>query len=454
MKTILITGATGLVGSVLGLRLAQEGYKLKVVTRDEKKARQNLTFPAQIIVCDLNKNHLSEEAFADVECVIHLAGETVDGKWTPEKKKAILESRTLTTQNLLKNRPQSVHTVITASAQGVYGHQGDRELDENGTPGYGFLAEVCQAWEKPFHELCELKSARVVILRLGLVIAHQGGAIRKMLPIFQKNLGATLGSGDQWMSWIHIEDLCQVITNAITNINYRGVINAVSDSPVQNSEFTKKMCHHLKVMQAPRVPEFALRLLFGEMSEILTASAKVVPKKLKGNDFKFKFDTLDSALRQEFENLKQGQGYFTAQQYIPFPIEKVFNFFADAQNLEKLTPDLLRFKIKNMSTQHIQQGSLIDYTLKIRGVPANWQTKIETWNPPFEFVDTQLKGPYSLWHHTHKFETLGEGTLMSDYVRYKLPMGFLGRLTAGSFVQNDIETIFAYRRQIIAEHTF
>lgn len=454
MKSILITGATGFIGNELGQKLVRLGHKIKIVTRNEKKAREQLSFPAEIIVCDLNAIDLPKEAFNNVDCVIHLAGESVDGRWTEEKKKAILDSRTLSTKHLLANLPSEVVTVISASAQGLYGDQGDRELDENGTPGFGFLADVCKQWEAPFHTLANTSSARVVVVRIGLVISQHGGAVKKMLPVFQKNLGAALGSGKQWTSWIHLDDLCQIFINAVTNKNYRGVINASTDTPVSNSVFTQKMCQHLKVMQGPRVPEFALMMIFGEMAEILLASTKMIPKKLKGNDFKFKYPDLDTALAEEFKNRQSGRGYFIAQQYLPFSIEKVFNFFAEAKNLEEITPKILQFKVKSISTDKIQQDTLIQYDLKIHGVPAKWLTKIENWNPPYEFVDTQLKGPYTRWHHTHKFEKMGEGTLMSDFVSYQIPMGFLGRLVVGSLVQGDIETIFNYRRQVIAEHIF
>lgn len=454
MKSILMTGATGFVGNELGQKLVRLGHKIKVVTRNEKKAKQQLAFPAEIIVCDLNRADLPKAAFDDVGCVIHLAGEPIDGRWTEEKKTAILESRVNSSKHLLANLSSEVTTVISASAQGIYGDQGDRELDENGTPGFGFLADVCKEWEKPFNDLSTSSSARVVVLRLGLVISQHGGAIKKMLPLFQKNIGATLGTGTQWVSWIHLEDLCQIFINAISNRNYRGVINAGSDRPVRNSEFTKKMCQHLKVFQAPRVPEFAMMMAFGEMAEILLTSTKMIPKKLKGNDFKFKYPDLDAAFAEEFKDIQSGQSCFTTQQYLPYPIEKVFDFFAEAKNLEEITPKTLNFKIRSMSTEKIQQNTLIQYDLKIHGLRAKWLTKIESWKPPFEFVDTQLKGPYTKWHHIHSFEKMGDGTLISDRIIYKIPMGFLGRLIVGALVQGDIETIFSYRRQIIAEHTF
>lgn len=142
---------------------------------------------------------------------------------------------------------------------------------------------------------------------------------------------------------------------------------------------------------------------------------------------------------------------FETSQFVPRPLPEVFDFFSDPKNLEKITPPFLNFRIVAMSTPEIQQGSIIDYQLKIHGVPAKWKTLIEKWEPNSEFVDTQLKGPYKLWHHTHRFEAVAGGTMIFDRVNFRLPFGFIGALIAGAFVQNDVKEIFAYRRKVIAE---
>ncbi|MFZ3229137.1 MAG: TIGR01777 family oxidoreductase [Pseudobdellovibrio sp.] len=454
MTTILMTGATGLIGNTLGQKLFRLGYSIKVVTRNKKNALKNLSFPAEVISCDLNTTQLMESAFENVSAVIHLAGETIDGHWTVEKKKNILDSRVFSTQNLLKNIPPHIKTILSASAQGIYGNQGDLELKETAEVGSGFLADVCKQWEQPLLELSKNSSVRICRLRLGVVLSHKGGALKKMLPLFQNSLGAKLGNGNQWMSWIHIDDLCQIFTDAISNLAFQGEINVSTSHPIQNKEFTKIMCQQLKVWQAPAVPKIALSLVLGEMSVIVLDSIRMIPEKLVKLGFQFKYPNLESALAKELQEFAGGKGFYTVEQYLPYPIEDVFNFFADEKNLQRITPDSLHFNIKSMSTASIQKNTLINYSLKIHGIPVTWQTQIESWNPPTQFIDNQLKGPYKKWHHTHQFEKLGEGTLMSDAVRYELPLGFLGRIVAGAFVQGDIETIFAYRRQIIAENNF
>lgn len=449
---ILMTGATGLIGCRVGRKLVEEGHEIRILSRNEKKAKQSVPFPCEVIEWDLLQKPLGQKEFKDVDVVIHLLGETVNGRWNKSKKEAILNSRKISSQNLLKNMPAKVKTVISASAVGFYGDRGDEVLDESSEAGQSFLAEVCQVWESEVKKLSG--NQRTLIIRIGVVLSRQGGALKKLIPLFQKNLGAVLGSGQQWMSWISLNDLCRLICEAVKNEQYQGVVNGVQPTPVTNQQFTEVLGQSLNVMTLPSVPRLALKTLLGEMSEIVLASQKVLSPALKKLGFSFEDKELAVFLKKELEPYENGQGFFSAEQFIEAPIKNVFNFFSAAENLEKITPPLLSFKVENMSTPQIEKGTLIDYKLKIHGVPASWQTLIDEWQPPFRFVDMQLKGPYKLWHHTHVFKEFAGGTLMMDEVKFKLPMGFLGRLVAGSFVESDVGQIFDFRRQIIADQKF
>ncbi len=452
---ILMTGATGLIGKSLGQKLVELGNQVVVVSRDGASAKKGLPFPAEVIEWDLMNKPLPPESFAGIGAVIHLLGESVDGRWTEHKKTEILQSRKVSSENLLKHLPASIKTIVSASAQGIYGDRKDELLTEDSKLGEGFLADVCKAWEKPFLKLQkESLATKVVIIRIGLVLTFRGGALKKLIGLFQKNLGAALGSGKQWMSWISLRDLVEVFVQAVTNKKYEGVINAVQPNPVQNGEFTKTLAEELKAFQLTAAPAFVLKSVLGEMASLVLSSQKVDCAKLKELKFNFNDTELRTYFSQELKNFKYGERIYYDEQYIEADIEKVFKFFADAKNLEKITPPLLNFHIKKMSTDEIRKGTLIDYKLKIRGFPAQWRTLIELWNPPFQFVDMQLKGPYHKWHHTHSFRKLGTGTLMTDEVVYKLPMGYLGRLAAGSLVESDVGQIFSHRRQVIANQKF
>ncbi|MFZ4404291.1 MAG: TIGR01777 family oxidoreductase [Pseudobdellovibrionaceae bacterium] len=447
---ILITGATGLIGKELGKALALKDHQLVVISRSAEKAKLVLPFPCEVIEGDLEKSPLLLPA---VDAVIHLAGTSVaEGRWTAEQKKSILESRVLGTRHLLQSLSAAPSVFISSSAIGIYGDRGDEELTESSSTGPGFLAEVCKQWEaeaEKIHARSGFSGVRTVYMRTGVVLARSGGALEKMLWPFRAGIGAALASGQQKMSWIHIDDLVQLFIFALENPSAQGAINAVAEKPVSNLDFSKTLAKILHRPLLPNIPTFVLKILFGEMAVVLTASQNIKPTAALNLGFAFRFKDLQSALDDLLAEASKGEDVFYAEQFVPATPEKVFPFFSEAQNLEKITPDTLNFKIKNMSTPEIGQGTLIDYRLKIHGVPAGWRTLIDQWQPPFKFVDTQLKGPYSLWHHTHEFKNLAGGTLMTDRVRYKAPLGYLGWLAAGWLVKKDVSQIFSYRRKIV-----
>jgi uncharacterized protein (TIGR01777 family) len=449
---ILMTGATGNVGNYVGRRLVELGHEIIVVTRSRAKALSYLEFPAEIVEHDFSLHPLPENKFHDAEGVVHLMGETVDGRWTDKKKDLILKSRELGSENLVKHLPASVKVIVSASAQGIYGDHQDQEITEKAKLGSDFLADVCKKWEAPFNKLN--KSVRTVQLRIGLVLDPQSGVLNKMIPLFQRGLGGTLGTGKQYMSWIAIEDLTEVFVQALTDDKFHGPINCSTNDPVTNQQWTKLLGKTLNAMPSPPVPSFALRIAIGEMAGVVLASIRMSPEKLKTNHFKFKYPKLKDYFAEKLEPYKDGQYFYSVKQFVPRNIDSVFTFFAEAANLEQITPPFLNFKVTKMSTKTIHEGTLIDYKLNLKGIPMKWKTLIKQWNPPHSFVDTQLSGPYRIWHHTHRFEKLGNGTLLSDEVRYKLPLGFLGQVMASTFVQKDVEKIFKFRREVIHEIKF
>lgn len=449
---ILMTGATGMIGRQLGKKLVERGHELFVISRNADKARELLPFPAQIIEGDLEKGTLGSPFLSKIEGVVHLAGESVaGGRWTEERKKNILDSRVLGTRNLIRSLPKHVDVFVSASAIGYYGDREDEVLSENSGAGKDFLAEVCVAWEKESDQIF----SRVVHLRTGIVLDRDEGALAKMLFPYRLGMGGVMGSGKQWMSWIHLDDMVEVYVWALENPKAHGAYNAVAPYPVTNREFSQTLVEALGGKSlGPALPKFALKMVLGEMGELVLASQRVSGKHLQQQGFKFQHEALRETLFKICEPFRQGEEIFSAEQFIAETPEKVFSFFAEARNLEDITPDTLKFHIEKMSTAEIHEGTLIDYSLKIHGVPASWKTRIEEWRPPLKFVDNQLKGPYKLWHHTHEFTPFGGGTLITDRVRYKLPLGFAGWLTAGSFVRGDVAKIFAHRRKVMASQKF
>ena len=291
---VLITGATGLVGSALIPALEARGHHVvKLVRSASSNSSTTATWNPATGQIDLSRA-------GALDAVVHLAGEPIAKRWTPEVRRSIRESRVNGTRLLceaLARLPAPPKVLVCASATGFYGDRGDEWLDENNAVGKGFLAEVCREWESASAPAAEL-GIRVVHLRIGVVLSPKGGALAKMLPIFRLGLGGRLGDGRSHWSWIALDDLAEAIHYALVNESLRGAVNAVSPNPVTNAEFTKTLGRALRRPTIFPAPRFAIKLLFGEMGrEALLASFRVKPVKLTEAGFKYRFPDLETALR-------------------------------------------------------------------------------------------------------------------------------------------------------------
>jgi len=451
---ILMTGATGLIGRELGKALVARGDTLVCLVRDLNSARRRLPFPA---VCHA-WNHtrpVPAEALHDVDAVVNLAGEPVaDTRWTAATKALIRDSRVQGTRQLVRavrEHGPGVATFVQGSASGYHGDRGDERLTASSTKGSGFLADVVQAWEAELQPLVEQRPRlRVPVVRTGIVLARDGGALAAMLPMFRLSAAGRLGTGRQWMSWIHLDDIVGLFLHAL-DAAPSGVLEGVAPQPATNRQFTTALCRALGVIENLPVPTMAIQALFGERAAIVLGSTRVEPLATRASGFGFRFETVEQALDDLLVPLRSGVRLRVWEQWLPHAAQDIWPFFCDANNLEDITPPFLAFRVLGLSTPVIGAGTLIDYRLKLNGIPIAWQTRIDAWDPPRRFIDLQAKGPYTLWHHTHDFIPLGAGTLMRDTVRYRLPAGWLGALVSGSKVAGDVERIFDFRSRKIDE---
>lgn len=292
---ITITGASGLIGRRLMKNLGAAGHTLTVLSRH---AGTNVPPGVAVVAWDPTKGPAPEDGVRNAGAVIHLAGEPVAQRWNAEVKRRIRDSRVVGTRNLvqalskLRNTPQ---ILVCASAVGYYGSRGDEVLREDSAPDHSYLAEVCTAWEQEA-VAAEAFGMRVVRVRTGVVLDPRGGALQRMLPPFRMGVGGKLGDGRQWMSWIHLADLAAMFQFAVER-DVRGALNGVAPIPVTNADFTLALAEALHRPAVFPMPVFGMKLMFGEMSDILLASQRVLPAAPEAAGFKWSFPELGGALK-------------------------------------------------------------------------------------------------------------------------------------------------------------
>lgn len=465
---VLVTGATGFVGRALVPRLLADGHQVVVQSRSVERAKNALGADVEVVSTD----DAWSASLAGVEGIVNLAGEPIiSGRWTEKKKKALVESRVDRTQAMvdaigaMHERPK---VLVSASAVGFYGSRGDEVLTEESSRGDDFLAELCDGWEQSAFA-AKTHGVRVAALRIGVVLGRGGGALEKMLPAFKMGGGGKLGSGDQYMPWVHIADLVELMATALTDERYEGVFNATGPTPVDNKTFTSAMGNALHRPTIVPVPSFALKAIFGEASQVLLEGQRAEPKRAQALGFEFTYSTIDEALNDilvekksvtltkprelpESDYLKGRPVRRVLQQetWIDAPLEEVYAFFSKPQNLGAMTPPSMSFEIQTELPDEMSPGTEIEYLIRLGPVPMKWKTRIEEVVPMERFVDTQLKGPYASWHHVHLFERHGDRTKMIDRVHFAAPFGPLGWIAEQLFVQPQLEAIFGYRAQITA----
>ncbi|MBF2013765.1 MAG: TIGR01777 family protein [Rivularia sp. T60_A2020_040] len=301
---VAITGATGFVGSRLVERLLDQDIKVLVLTRDTNRAQKLFPFSAypnvEIAAYTPNTSGSWQNQIASCEAIVNLAGSPIsEGRWTSDRKQSILNSRKLTTQKIVEaiaNSTTKPKVLINASAVGYYGTSENATFDENSTNGSDFLAQVCQDWEAEAQKVTD-SGVRLVILRFGIVLG-MGGALGKMITPFKLFAGGPIGSGEQWFSWIHIDDIVNLILKSLTDSEMSGVYNATAPHPVRMAELSTTMG---EVMNRPSwlpVPAFAIEAMLGDGAVVVLEGQKVLPQRTLQSGFKYQYPDLKPALKE------------------------------------------------------------------------------------------------------------------------------------------------------------
>ncbi len=465
---IFLTGATGFIGRALVLRLRRDGHQVTAFVRNEKRARSLLGHECTFLETSVDPSAL-KKAIAASDAVINTAGEPLLGKrWDEKRLDSIRKSRLDVTRQLVDAMAQETapKVFISTSAVGIYGDGQDTILTEESEAGTDFLATLCRDWESEAIKARDL-GVRVVRLRIGVVLGRGGGALDQMLLPFNLGVGGPIGTGKQYVPWIHIEDLVDLFVAGLNNPAMSGAFNATAPTPVTFKAFATALGKQLKRPSFIPVPEFAVKLLFGDASIVLLQGQRAIPAHTQKVGFTYRFETIEAALadllQNDFVKIEDAGSDYPQSEYlqktppafvlqtstvIDRPIEEVFPFFSRPENLGLITPSAMQFRITSLPDV-MEDGALIDYTLKVGLVPIKWRTRIEDWEDGRKFVDSQLEGPYSCWWHEHSFTPDGNRTIMTDRVFYTPPVGPIGRAVNSLFIAGQLQQVFGYRSSVL-----
>jgi len=461
---VFVTGATGFIGRALVPRLQRDGHSLIVWARSPARARD--LFGADVEISAASAGTLGiGAALEGCDAIVNLAGEPIIGKrWTSARRALLQQSRVQFTESLIDAAASSAarpRVLVSSSAVGYYGDRAEEVLSESSARGDGFLADLCAGWEAAALN-AERLGTRVVLLRTGVVLGRAGGALAQMLPPFRFGLGGPIGSGRQYVPWIHLHDIVKIIATALVDDRYRGPVNGTAPQEATGRELARALGRALNRPALVPVPGLALKAIFGEAATVLLGSQRVDPHELKRQGFTWDFPTLQEALddivkdraatiavRNRTDSAAADARYeLSAKAELDAPIDQTFAFFSRAENLGLLTPPTMKFSIRKVRLP-LQTGSTIDYGLSLGPVPVRWRTRIAKWEPGRAFVDVQEFGPYSAWRHQHTFQSVGSRTIMEDRVWYTPPLGPIGRIAHRFFIAPSLRRIFQYRSDVI-----
>src|SRR5215831_655622 len=466
---VFITGATGFVGRALTLRLLGMGHQVTAWVRDQDRARSLLGSDVELVPTSSSIGEQIPRAYA----VINLAGEPVlGGRWTRSRKRAIVESR-LNLTRAIAGSSSRLAVLISASAVGYYGDRGDETVEDDTLPGNDFLATLCRDWEAAALE-AQKSGTRVFVPRIGIALGAEEGALARMVLPFRCGAGGPIGSGRQYVPWIHIDDLIEILVAALQDERLSGTLIAAAPNPVTSRQLARAIGVVLRRPSVLPVPGLALRILLGEAGAYLLTGQRVRPRRLEQLGFVWRYSEIETALADilkdddvrierfnefatkplagaasNYLSIRRPRFVLSHKTRVEAPIEEVFRFLSKPQNLGVMTPRAMRFRILNEMRHEFRPGLRIEYALHLGPVPLQWRTRIEEWRPPGLFADSQESGPYHCWWHEHHFQPEGHYTLMEDRVYYAPPLGFVGTVANLLFVAPALRRIFWYRRQAL-----
>lgn len=466
---IFVAGATGFIGRALCLRLQRDSHEVVAWSRSPRRARASLGAGPTIRGGD---DAALVAALDGCDVVVNLAGESVlPGRWTTARKAALERSRVGFNHRIvaaMKAASRSPGAFVCASAVGFYGDGGDTLLTETSPRGQGFLAELCERWEASARTAAP---ARVVHMRIGIVLGRSGGALAQMLPIARAGLMGPMGSGRQYLPWIHLDDVVEALVAAIRDPRFAGPVNLVGPDPVPQAEFARALGRAVGRPAVLPAPAFAMRLGLGEAAMALLDGQRAYPARLKELGFSFRHPTLDGALAavvaapegvevRPFDGMLDmdvGLPYLRervpthelrATQRVPLPLDEAWAFFSEPTNVGPLSPP--DFGMELDPDVVTATGARFTHHIRVGPVRVGWHGRFVTVEPGVRFVDVQDGGPWRCFWHEHRFEADGpDHTLLHDRVLLRPPAGPIGRVVFALALKSKLFELFAYRHEAL-----
>ncbi|MEZ4740874.1 MAG: TIGR01777 family oxidoreductase [Bdellovibrionota bacterium] len=442
-KKILLIGGSGFLGSELGISLVSNGYKINILGRHHAK-KHMLPFPFKSFTWEKDGS-IPNSAMEDVDIIINLAGESIaSGRWTKKKKKAIKQSRINATTAVVNTaNHHKIRILIQASAIGIYGDTGATPHSEEDQPGEGFLAETVIDWEQPLTNLN--KDIRLVTLRFGVILGTTGGAFIELLNLYATGLGANIGRGDHFFSWIHIQDVCRFIKRSIKDKNIFGIYNLTAPNPIIYKNLHVSLSKYFGGFSWISIPKLIIAIGLGEKSKILLDSQNVISIKMVKHDFKFKFNTFEDCLNDLIDRKNDNGFIFHRKQWLPKTKDDVWNFFTIQSNIKKIVPTWIDIAFKNDSSRQTptEITCRLNKLIKVKIFSSrNFEIAQEK-----QLKINQSKGICKTMRQSYSFEELADGTIIDISIVYKFRYHTIGNVLGFPILSHLLNTAFNFERQ-------
>lgn len=447
-KTVLLVGASGFIGSEIGLHLAKYGCTIRGIDNSSPQGHPVMPYPCQYTFWDHTKPIPIVLGY-DVDVIINAAGVSMmKVDWTPENRQAIIDSRVEITKHCVDLANfHKIPIMLQMSWTGFFGNTKHTWANESFPPGNTITAKWCAAWE---YATCGLRrhTTRLVVVRASAVLSTTGGVLMELVDRYMLGIGASLRHHELFFSWIHVEDFLSFISHAICDDSIVGTYNVCTKNPVTYSQVHRQMHKYYPKGVTFSIPTPVIKAATGEKAKLVLQSSRIFPKRLLERNFLFKHSDFNAAIKNLLSHKINGLAHTRDRYYFPLPRREVYRKFADVRNWVELLPSVLRLTITEMSSVTVREGTEIGYNIRYQGANLNWREKVFNCDPGHSFQVVQLYGPFTVHETSRTFTEVGDGTLYDICQRYQLPYGAFFNYFSYKKIKKANEQIRIHQRRV------